>query len=167
MACFYFNGQSVKYVAATLYVCACITDFFDGYLARQWHQISNFGKIFDPIADKLLVSIVLLMLSGSSEVNGIHLIPAAIILAREILVSGLRSYMAQIQQIIPVTRFAKWKTFAQMLAISCLLFSYASENLDIHNIGIYSLWLSAVFTIITGYRYVLRGLLVLYPGILK
>lgn len=167
MACFYFDGQSIKYIAATLYVCACITDFFDGYLARQWHQISDFGKIFDPIADKLLVAIVLLMLSGHGVVYGIHLIPSAVILAREILVSGLRSYLAQIQQIIPVTKFSKWKTFTQMLAISCLLFAYASENTNIFNLGLYSLWLSSIFTIITGYRYARKGLLILYPEIFK
>ena len=159
--CFYSNEEYAKWGAAVIYIFACITDFFDGYLARQWHQVSDFGKFFDPVADKLLVSIILLMLAGTGIVVGMHLIPAAIILAREILVSGLRSYLSQIQQIIPVTRFSKWKTATQMLAISLLLFYAANKNSVIGFFGFSTLWLASLFTIITGYRYLKKGFLLI------
>lgn len=161
IACFYIEGSYAKWTATCIYIFACITDFFDGYLARQWHQVSDFGRFFDPVADKLLVSIVLLMLAGNGVVRGVHLVAAAIILAREILVSGLRSYLAQIQQRIPVTKFAKWKTATQMVAITLLIAYYASHNSLIGVIGIVSLWLASIFTIITGYRYLKKGFLMI------
>lgn len=155
------QGSYVKWLSASIYICACITDFFDGYLARQWHQVSDFGKFFDPVADKLLVSIILLMLAGTGVIRGIHLIPAAIILAREILVSGLRSYLGQIQQIIPVTKFSKWKTGTQMLAIALLMIYAANHNIVIGVMSVFTLWLASAFTIITGYRYLKKGFLLI------
>jgi cardiolipin synthase len=147
-------------MAAVLFVVACITDFFDGYLARQWKQASALGRFMDPVADKLLVSTILLMLSGSGVVSGIHLLAAAIILAREIIVSGLREFMSQMRMIIPVTKYAKWKTGMQMASISCLLFSAMFPDFTVlKNIGIILLWFAVVMTVFTGARYLRFGIL--------
>ena len=155
--CFFIENTKARYCAAILYVLACLTDFLDGYLARQWHQISSFGKFCDPVADKVLVSITLLMLAGFHVVSGIHLIAACVILAREVLVSGLRSYLGQIQKILPVTKYSKWKTAIQMVSISLLLVYFASEDSIVRFWGIISLWLAACLTGFTGYRYMRRG----------
>lgn len=155
--CFYLESNNARYCAAILYTLACITDFLDGYLARQWHQISSFGKFCDPIADKVLVAMTLLMLAGRGVIEEFHLIAAGIILAREILVSGLRSYLGQIQKILPVTRFSKWKTGIQMLAIALMLLYFASNDQTVYKIGVTSLWIAAILTAITGYRYMRKG----------
>ena len=155
--CFYINDSSARYFAVWMYAFACVTDFLDGYLARQWHQVSNFGKFCDPVADKILVSITLLMLAGKDVIVGIDLIAACIILGREVLVSGLRSYLGQIQKVLPVTRFSKVKTGTQMTAIALLLLYFASNNSFYYFCGTLSLWLAALFTAITGYRYLKKG----------
>lgn len=155
--CFYMQDSFARYCGALLYISACLTDFLDGYLARQWHQVSSFGKFCDPVADKVLVSMTLLMLAGCGIISGMHLIAAGIILAREVLVSGLRSYLGQIQKVLHVTKFSKWKTAIQMISISLLLFYFASNNALIEKLGIVTLWLAAILTAITGYRYMRKG----------
>ena len=158
VACFYSNDIWARFLATIIFVAACITDFFDGYLARQWKQVSAFGRFLDPIADKLLVSCTLLMLSGVGIISGVHLIAAAIILAREIIVSGLRQFMAEMQVKIPVTRFAKWKTATQMLSITCLLCSAMFQNLPlIKQGGLFCLWIAVVMTVATCVRYLKFG----------
>ena len=102
-----------SWLAFSAYTYACITDFFDGYLARAWHQQSAFGRFLDPIADKLLVSAVLLVLVGVDRISGVTVLPAAVILCREILVSGLREFLAEVQVGVPVSTLAKWKTTIQ------------------------------------------------------
>ncbi|MDR2781192.1 MAG: CDP-diacylglycerol--glycerol-3-phosphate 3-phosphatidyltransferase [Holosporaceae bacterium] len=160
VGCFYVEGFWAHLAATTLFVTACITDFFDGYFARQWKQVSSFGRFMDPVADKLLVSTILLMLSGTGVISGINLLAAAIILAREIIVSGLREFMSQMQLIIPVTKYAKWKTGMQMASISCLLCSAMFPDVIIlKNIGIIFLWLAVVMTVFTGARYLKFGIL--------
>jgi cardiolipin synthase len=147
-------------MAAVLFMIACITDFFDGYLARQWKQVSALGRFMDPVADKLLVSTILLMLSGTGVISGIHLSAAAIILAREIIVSGLREFMSQLRLIIPVTKYAKWKTGMQMASISCLLCSAMFPDFAaLKNIGIVFLWFAVIMTVFTGARYLKFGIL--------
>lgn len=158
IACFYVDGFVSHLVATILFVIACLTDFFDGYLARQWKQVSAFGRFLDPVADKLLVSTILLMLSGEGIISGFHLIGATIILAREIIVSGLRQFMAEMKVRVPVTRFAKWKTATQMLSISCLLCSAMFPEMpSIRQIGIFFLWIAVIMTVFTGARYLRFG----------
>jgi cardiolipin synthase len=158
VACFYMEGFWAHLAATVLFTIACITDFFDGYFARQWQQVSAFGRFLDPLADKLLVSTILLMLSGKGTIDGVHLIGACIITAREIIVSGLRQFMSEMRVRVPVTRFAKWKTAAQMLSISCLLCSaLLPENPEIKSIGITFLWTAVFMTVFTGLRYLKLG----------
>ncbi len=158
IACFYTGGFVSHLIATILFIIACLTDFLDGYFARQWHQVSAFGRFLDPIADKLLVSTILLMLSGTGIITGIHLVAAVIILAREIIVSGLRQFMAEMQVRIPVTKFAKWKTMTQMLSISCLLVSAMFQDVpSIRQVGLFFLWIAVVMTVVTGARYLKFG----------
>ncbi|MBL6931541.1 MAG: CDP-diacylglycerol--glycerol-3-phosphate 3-phosphatidyltransferase [Rhodospirillales bacterium] len=144
-----------------VYTYACLTDFFDGYLARAWEQQSAMGRFLDPIADKLLVSGVLLMLVASDAVSGLTILPAAVILFREILVSGLREFLAEVQVKVPVTVLAKWKTTIQMLALGFLLVGAAGPDfgpVTTMEIGIVGLWIAAALTVGTGYDYLKAGL---------
>jgi cardiolipin synthase len=155
------EGSWGGWLALGAYSYACITDFLDGYFARTWQQQSSFGRFLDPIADKLLVALVLLMLVGINRVAGINILPAAVILGREILVSGLREHLAELQVSVPVTRLAKWKTTIQMLAIGFLLVGDAGPVLGAVTttaVGIGGLWAAAVLTLITGYDYLRAGL---------
>ncbi len=145
-----------------VYTYACLTDFFDGYLARAWQQQSAMGQFLDPIADKLLVSAVLLMLVASDAIVGITVIPAVVILFREILVSGLREFLAEVQVKVPVTVLAKWKTTIQMLALGFLLVGAAGPDfgpVTTMEIGIVGLWVAAALTVGTGYDYLKAGLM--------
>jgi len=163
----YLGGESGNWLAFTAYTYACITDFFDGYLARAWHQQSAFGRFLDPIADKLLVAGILLMLVGAQTISSIHVLPAAVILCREILVSGLREFLAEARVSMPVSLLAKWKTTIQMLALGFLIVGVVGPDFGPYGpigpvstweIGIYGLWAAAVITLITGYDYLRSGL---------
>ena len=150
-----------NWLAFAVYASACITDFFDGYLARAWHQQSKLGRFLDPVADKLLVAAVLLLLVGIDRVSGLTVIPAAIILCREILVSGLREFLPGVQVSLPVSRLAKWKTTVQLLALGFLLVGSVGPNfgpLTTLEVGTYGLWIAAGFTLITGFDYLVAGL---------
>ncbi|MEE2699536.1 MAG: CDP-diacylglycerol--glycerol-3-phosphate 3-phosphatidyltransferase [Pseudomonadota bacterium] len=150
-----------SWLAFSAYTYACLTDFFDGYVARAWHLQSAFGRFLDPIADKLLIASVLLMLVGIDRISGITVLPAAVILCREILVSGLREFLAQIPVSVPVTKLAKYKTLLQMLALGFLLVGPVGPNfgpLTTTEVGVYGLWVAALLTIITGYDYLRAGL---------
>ena len=118
-----------RWSALVLFVAAAITDFFDGYLARAWSQQSSLGRMLDPIADKLIVSAVILMLAADHTIVGTTLWAAIVILCREILVSGLREYLAELRVPVPVTRVAKWKTTVQMVALGFLIAGPAGESL--------------------------------------
>lgn len=175
---FYVSSQITNIIVASLFLGASITDYFDGYLARAMKVQSNFGKCLDPIADKLLVAVSLIMLVNFSNNNLFILIPAVIIICREIMVSGLREFLATINVGVPVTRLAKWKTAIQMVAITALLLAgngsdyvyneimdiveaedYIRISLEgiIQSIGEILLCISAFMTIITGYAYFRTG----------
>jgi len=161
IALMYLPGPLGNWTAFAVYTYACITDFFDGYLARAWHQQSAMGRFLDPIADKLLIAAVLLMLVANDSITGLTVIPAAIILFREILVSGLREFLAEVQVRVPVTVLAKWKTFIQMLALGFLLVGFAGPDfgpITTMEIGIIGIWIAAALTVGTGYDYLKSGL---------
>lgn len=156
--CFYIDGFVSHLIATTLFIVACLTDFFDGYFARQWKQVSAFGRFLDPVADKILVSSILLMLSGFGIISGVHLVAAVVVLVREIMVSGLREFMSEMRMIIHVTRYAKMKTTMQMVSITCLLGSAMFPKiLELKQAGIVCLWFATVMTLFTGVRYLYMG----------
>lgn len=156
---FYFDRPLSNWLAAFFFIAACITDYLDGYFARTLKQTSRFGVFLDPVADKLLVAAVLFMLVAFDRIQGISLIPAIIILCREILVSGLREFLAEIRVSVPVTRLAKWKTAIQMIALSLLIIEdIPGFPLSIEGIGIAGLWLAALLTLVTGFDYLRAGL---------
>ncbi len=159
-ACFYLEGDQANWLALTIFVVAAITDFFDGYLARAWDQQSSLGRMLDPIADKLLVSVVLLMLVYSGAISGWHVWAAVIILCREILVSGLREFLAELRVTVHVTQLAKLKTTGQMVALAFLLAGGAGDKVFAYTsqLGIVMLWIAAVLTIYTGYDYFRVGI---------
>jgi cardiolipin synthase (CMP-forming) len=161
------GGTWLRWVALGLFIAAAITDFFDGYLARSLAQQSSLGRMLDPIADKLLVSSCLLMLAADGTIMGWSLWAAIVILCREILVSGLREYLAELQVSVPVTRLAKWKTTVQLIAIGFLLAGSAGDAViaDVTGgplpavtwFGLMLLWISATVTLYTGYDYFRAG----------
>jgi len=156
-----FDGPLwLRWVALFVFIAAGVTDYFDGYFARLWGQYSSLGKMLDPIADKLLVSACLLMLAAGDTIHGWALLAAIIILCREILVSGLREYLAELRVSVPVTRLAKWKTTGQMVAVGFLVAGDAGDQLVpvVSQVGILLLWLSALLTLYTGYDYMRAGL---------
>jgi cardiolipin synthase len=150
--------------AALLFTAAAITDYFDGHFARERKQLSDFGRMFDPIADKLLVAATLMALVGFGHLPGWGIYPAIVIMLREILVSGLREYLAEIRIGLPVTRLAKWKTGVQMTALGMLLLGPAGAKfmglgfLPMDALGALLLWTAALLTLITGWDYLNAGL---------
>jgi cardiolipin synthase len=152
-------GLWPRWIALTIFIAAGVTDFFDGYFARAWGQHSTFGRMLDPIADKLLVASCLLMLAANGTIKGWSLWAAIVILCREILVSGLREYLAELRVSVPVTRLAKWKTTGQLVAIGFLLAGEAGDRVlpVVTPIGLTLLWLSALLTLYTGYDYFRAG----------
>jgi CDP-diacylglycerol---glycerol-3-phosphate 3-phosphatidyltransferase len=149
----------LRWVALVVFIAAGVTDFFDGYYARVWGQQSAFGRMLDPIADKLLVSSCLLMLAADGIIHGWTLWAAIIILCREILVSGLREYLADLRVSVPVTQLAKWKTTLQLVAIGFLVLGEAGDRIVpvVTATGLALLWISAIFTLYTGYDYFRAG----------
>lgn len=153
------SSDFARWAALALFIVASITDYLDGYLARIWNQTSNIGKMLDPIADKLLIASVLLLMAADGTIAGWSLWAAITILCREILVSGLREYLAALKVSVPVTRIAKWKTTAQMFALAFLLAGPAGDKILPYTteIGISLLWIAAILTIYTGYDYFRAG----------
>lgn len=149
----------LRWAALVVFVAAGVTDFLDGYYARIWDQQSAFGRMLDPIADKLLVASCLLMLAADGIIHGWTLWAAIVILCREILVSGLREYLAALRVSVPVTKVAKWKTTAQLVAIGFLLAGEAGDRVFAMTtqIGLLLLWISAIVTIYTGWDYFRAG----------
>src|ERR1700739_3118765 len=150
----------LRWVAVAIFIGAAVTDYLDGYYARIWNQQSAFGRRLAPIADKLLVASCLLMLAADGIIHGWSLWAAIVILCREILVSGLREYLAALRVSVPVTKLAKWKTTLQLVAIGFLIAGEAGEQIlpATTLIGIVLLWMSALFTIYTGYDYFRAGI---------
>lgn len=150
--------------AALLFTLAGITDYLDGKLARERAQLSDFGRMLDPIADKLLIGATLMCLIGFHHMPSFGIYPAIIIMLREILVSGLREYLADLRIGLPVTKLAKWKTGVQMVALGLLLLGDSGTYFITHRyfpigmIGFVMLWLAAALTLITGWDYLTAGL---------
>src|SRR5712671_4737386 len=145
----------LRWVALAVFIAAGVTDYLDGYYARIWDQQSAFGRMLDPIADKLLVASCLLILAADGIIHGWTLWAAIVILCREILVSGLREYLAALRVSVPVTKLAKWKTTVQLVAIGFLLAGEAGDQVIqvmplVTQIGLLLLWASAIVTIYTG-----------------
>jgi cardiolipin synthase (CMP-forming) len=155
-----WGGDAARWWALGIYVVAAVTDFFDGYLARKWQMQSGLGRMLDPIADKVLVAVVLLVLSADGILYGGHIWAAIIILSREVLVSGLREYLGQLRVSVPVTKIAKWKTTVQLVAIGFLIAGPAGDKVitGITQIGVAGLWIAAGLTLYTGYDYFRAGL---------
>ena len=146
-------------IAFALYCLMGITDYFDGYLARANGAVSRLGIFLDPIADKIMVAAVILMLVGTRDIVGLHLVAALVILLREIAVSGLREFLAQLQVSVPVSRLAKWKTTLQLVALGGLILAGALPGWEwIKTVGLISLWGAAVLTLVTGWDYLRVGL---------
>jgi len=176
VACLYWQdifqgGLWLRWVALAIFIAAGVTDVLDGYFARKWGEQSTFGRMLDPIADKLLVASCLLMLAADGTIRGWSLWAAIVILCREILVSGLREYLAELRVGVPVTHLAKWKTLLQNFAVGFLIAGAAGDGLFPHVIftisaetmgpvtviGVALLWLSAMLTLYTGYDYFRAG----------
>jgi len=155
-----WDTYAARWMALAIFVAAAVTDFFDGYLARKWQQQSSLGRMLDPIADKVLVSVVLLVLAASPILYGGHLWAAIIILSREVLVSGLREYLGELQVSVPVTQIAKWKTTVQLVAIGFLIAGPAGDTVlpYVTETGLALLWLAAGLTLYTGYDYFRAGM---------
>jgi len=155
-----WGGNGARWTALAIFIIAAITDFLDGYLARLWQLQSSLGRMLDPIADKVLVAVVLLVLSADGILFGGHIWAAIIILSREVLVSGLREYLGELQVSVPVTKIAKWKTAVQLVAIGFLIAGPAGDTVVpyVTNTGIAGLWIAAALTLYTGYDYFRAGL---------
>jgi cardiolipin synthase len=149
----------LRWVALFIFIVAGVTDILDGYLARAWQEESSLGRMLDPIADKLLVSACLLMLAADGTIRGWSLWAAIIILCREILVSGLREFLAELRVSVPVTQLAKWKTTGQLVAVGFLLAGRAGDLIVpyVTLSGLTLLWLSAMLTLYTGWDYMRAG----------
>jgi cardiolipin synthase (CMP-forming) len=156
VAMFYLDGDWPRWVTCAVFTVAATTDYVDGYLARNWQQQSLFGRWLDPVADKLLVAAAVVMLVGFDRAP---VVPSLIIVLREITVSGLREYMAEVSVGLPVSRLAKWKTAVQMTAIGFLLVGGAGPAwLPVEAIGWCGLWIAAILTLVTGWDYLQAGL---------
>ena len=149
----YFTSYAWSMLAAIMFVVASITDYFDGYLARARNETSAFGRLLDPIADKLLVATALVVILAKPDMYSCSLtvLPIFVILCREILVSGLREFLREVNVGLPVTKLAKWKTTFQMVALAMMLFK--DWWMGWSYLGEFLLWVAAVLTFITGYQY--------------
>lgn len=156
VALFYVEGDWARWFACLVFVVAATTDYLDGYMARAWAMQSPFGRWLDPVADKLLVAAVIVMLVAFGRAP---VLPALVIVLREITVSGLREYLAEVSVGLPVSRLAKWKTAFQMVAIVFLLLGPAGPDwLPVVEIGQFCIWVAAALTLVTGWDYLHKGL---------
>ena len=161
---FYIPGFLGDLIPFFIFLLASFTDFLDGLLARLYEEESKLGELLDPIADKIIIATALVLLVMNDIINNYEVIAAIIILTREILISGLREFLAKSQISMPVTGLAKFKTFIQMFAIAILLTGESGNKLidfqdyNAHTIGIIFLWMSAFLTLYTGYDYVKKGI---------
>ena len=157
---FFLDRPLANWLACALFTAAALTDFLDGYLARSWDQVTRFGRYLDPVADKIMVAAVLFMMVALDWIKDWLVLAALVILIREIVVSGLREFLAEINVGLPVSRLAKWKTALQMIAISMLLLGEAAPPvLLVPEIGAWGLWIAAGLTIFTGYDYLQAGVI--------
>ncbi len=159
---FWPNEYLARWIAVGVFVAAAVTDYFDGYLARAWSQQSSMGRMLDPIADKILVAACLLMLVADGTIKSWSLWAAIIILTREVLVSGLREFLAELRVSVPVSQLAKWKTTLQLIALGFLIAGPAGDAFlpagATIRIGLALLWIAAIITLYTGYDYFRAGI---------
>ena len=161
---FYLPGALGDWIPFFVFVLASFTDFLDGLLARLYKEESKLGELLDPIADKIIVASALILLVMDDTIKDFEIVAAIIIMTREILISGLREFLAKVQVAMPVTSLAKFKTFIQMFAIAILLTGISGNKLinfgdyNAHSIGIILLWVAAFLTLYTGYDYVRKGI---------
>jgi len=156
---FYLPSPLGNWLALGIFTAAAFTDWLDGYLARSLNEVSGLGRFLDPIADKLLVAATVLMLVYVDRIGDWSILPAIVIMCREILVSGLREFLAELRVRVPVSRLAKWKTVVQMVALAVLIVDDAAGNtLPAREIGIAGIWIAALLTLYTGYDYLKAGL---------
>lgn len=157
---FWPNESWARWWALGIFVAAAITDYFDGYLARAWNQQSALGRMLDPIADKLLVAAVLLMLVAHESIAGWNIWAAIVILLREILVSGLREFLAELKVSVPVSKVSKYKTTVQLVALGFLVAGPAGDAVFPHTtvVGLVLLWAAALLTLYTGWDYLRAGM---------
>lgn len=158
-----WKASWVGYTAAfILYCLAGLTDYLDGYLARSNGTVSKLGVFLDPVADKIMVAAVIVMLIHNDHIASWHVIPALVIILREITVSGLREFLATARVSLPVSQLAKWKTTFQMVALGALILAPASAHwwraLPAQQVGLVTLWLAGALTLITGWDYLRIGL---------
>ena len=161
IATFYIDSNIGNWIGLAVLIYAGVTDFFDGFVARAMAQQSAFGQFLDPIADKLLVGSLLVMLVAFDRIPGVAVLPAIVILCREILVSGLREFLAGVEISMPVSRLSQWKTTLQMIMLGFLIVGPAGPTFgkfSTTEIGIAGLWMAAILTLITGYDYLRVGL---------
>ena len=153
------ENPNIVLIAGLLFIISSVSDYFDGYLARTLNQSSKLGTLLDPIADKLLIASVIVVLVDTSVISNIHVVPAIIILLREIAISGLREFLAKLNTDMPVSKLAKYKTTFQMVSLSILIISLGFELNDLlWNIGLITLWIAAIITLLSGYNYMAKGL---------
>ena len=170
----WWPGWELGYgLAFAMYCLMGITDYFDGYLARASRQVSRLGQFLDPIADKIMIAAVILVLAAQGVMRGpyvgdMHVIAGLVILIREIAVSGLREFLGGLQVSIPVSRLAKWKTTFQLVCLGALILGNALPRWNVwvfgieanvpHTVGLTTLWAAAALTVITGWDYLRVGL---------
>ena len=157
---FFIPETWAAWTALFFYIVASVTDYLDGHLARKWNVISAVGTFLDPIADKIFIVSLLILLAGFGRLEGIWLIPAIVILVREILISGLREFLGPKNIQLPVSKLAKWKTTVQMIALGFLVIGAHGDILIPHTllIGQILLTAAAALTVMTGWRYLIEGL---------
>jgi len=160
IALMWWPGWTTGYAFAfALYCLMGITDYFDGYLARSSGAVSRLGIFLDPIADKIMVAAVILILVHNRDIHGWHVIAALVILLREIAVSGLREFLAGLKVSVPVSQLAKWKTTLQLVSLGALVLAGATPAWPLpQQVGLVSLWGAAVLTLVTGWDYLRVGL---------
>ncbi len=168
LALMWWPGWEAGYLLAFAVYCLMgITDYFDGYLARSYGTVSKLGQFLDPIADKIMVAAVILVLVGKGLIDGVHLIAALVILLREIMVSGLREFLAALKVSMPVSQLAKWKTAFQMISLGSLILMGGAPTFAIPftagwvnpaSVGFVTLWAAAALTMLTGWDYLRVGL---------
>ena len=153
------ENPNIVLLAGGLFIISSISDYFDGYLARVLNQSSKLGTLLDPIADKLLIASVIVVLVDTNVISNLHVIPAIIILLREIAISGLREFLAKMNTDMPVSKLAKYKTTFQMVSLSILIVSLGFQLNDfLWNLGLVTLWIAAIITLLSGYNYMAKGL---------
>ena len=155
----YFHRPWADWFALSLFILAAVTDWFDGYLARAQGTVSKLGVFLDPIADKIMIAAVILMLVFTRDVEGWHVIAALIILLREMIVSGLREFLAGLQISVPVSKLAKWKTTFQLVSLGGIILAGALPDwIVLKQLALFLLWIAAVLTMITGWDYLRVGI---------